>query len=81
MPAAVWLRREACSRQDVETFLDGMLRPLPELPTKVRDQRLAGFASGKPDHFGRHLSLLWDDPRRVPADALEPELDDFTTPF
>ncbi|WNG56513.1 hypothetical protein F0U59_18440 [Archangium gephyra] len=79
MPAAVWIRRGTCSRQDVETFLNGMLQPLSALPTKVREQRLAGLALGNPEHFGRHLSLLWDDPGRVPEDAIP--TDDFIPAF
>jgi hypothetical protein len=79
MPAAVWIRRAACQRQDVETFLDEMLRPLSALPAKVREQRLAGLELGSPEHFGRHLSLLWDDPGRVPEDAIP--TDDFIPAF
>ncbi|WNG37669.1 hypothetical protein F0U61_31265 [Archangium violaceum] len=69
MPLALWVRKSECAHGEVQTLFDGLLTNLTQLPSAVREARLEGFRSGQTGHLGRHLTLVWDDPNRLPTDA------------
>ncbi|MER5262751.1 hypothetical protein ABTZ99_11835 [Actinosynnema sp. NPDC002837] len=65
LPIALWHRAGRPTGRDV---LHQVLRgqPLVELPDVVHGQRDSSRRTARPDHPGRDLVLLWDDPTRVP---------------
>lgn len=69
-PVALWHRsseNRASRRTDLESVLRN--RGLLELPDVVLGQRVAArHPQARPDHSGRDLVLLWDDPDRIPAE-------------
>jgi hypothetical protein len=69
-PIAVWhraTRSPEARRQPLEQVLQG--KALHDLPDIVREKRIAArHPMAPPDHAGRDLVLLWDDPGRVPQD-------------
>jgi hypothetical protein len=74
IPIALWVRECAALGQDqVRGKLEHLLSRLLELPRQVRREREDGYcqAESNPSHLGNHLTLLWDDPNRLP-----PELQD-----
>jgi WD40 repeat protein len=70
-PTALFVRRAVADVDSARKLLDSFLASatLADLPDRVRDLRLAGAMSGDPDHIGHHLTLLWDDPTRLPPDS------------
>jgi hypothetical protein len=64
-PVMLWPRSRhdegVVEAQFAQLLATGSLSRLPEMTWKLR----AG-AAGSDDHFGRHLTLLWDDPERLP---------------
>jgi hypothetical protein len=69
-PVAVW-HRSSHLRQGQRGVLEEVLRSraLQKLPDVVLGQRSsAGHAEAPPDHAGRDLVLLWDNPYRIPID-------------
>jgi hypothetical protein len=79
MPIALWIRKSQCVGAEIRTYFEKLLEDLSRLPIQVREARLEGFRSGDEGHLGKHLTLLWDDPTRVPADARLGS--DFSAPF
>jgi hypothetical protein len=69
MPMALWVREPECGDEEIQTLFDGLMKDLSKLPGAVRDARREGFKSNKTGHLGNHLTLVWDDPNRLPADA------------
>ncbi|HYO71168.1 MAG TPA: effector-associated domain EAD1-containing protein [Archangium sp.] len=69
MPMALWARKPEGSGEEIQTFFDGLLKELSQLPGAVRQARWQGFSSDDAGHLGKHLTLVWDDPNRLPADA------------
>jgi hypothetical protein len=68
-PVALWHRVSAARktrRADLEKVL--RTRGLRDLPDVVFRQREAAHSDGAPDHPGRDLVLLWDNPDRVPEE-------------
>ncbi|NEO73342.1 hypothetical protein [Moorena sp. SIO3H5] len=65
IPVALWLRQNLslnCQEQ-----VDGLLCCcIHELPEAVKNKRLDAFQYPPDTHIGHHLSLLWEDPYRVP---------------
>jgi hypothetical protein len=73
LPVVVWHRTDcstAAFRQTVADLLaDG---GLAHLPTRARDLRLEALRldqESQDQHVGRHLAVLWDDPRRQPKSS------------
>lgn len=66
-PAIMW-RRE-CAPDEASTHLEQVFSstPLPLLPAKLLDVRREAAEQRSNDHFGHFLSLLWDDPERMPV--------------
>lgn len=70
IPIALWPRK--LTSDQYNQYKDFLLsenftldpRKLPELPIMVKKQRHE--AQGNADHHGCHLTLLWDDPDRLP---------------
>ena len=65
IPAALWLRQnlpELDCQSEIDQILDCCIHDLPE---SVKRKRLC--ADSETDtHIGHHLSLLWEDPYRLP---------------
>ncbi len=78
IPVALWCRESVCEVEShqrkkdeiMQVVKDGMLKEIPERVHKVRQK-----ASLEND-LGNHLTLLWDDPNRVPDKFKEPQFDD-----
>jgi hypothetical protein len=79
LPIALWVRKPGCAGAEVRTFLERLLKDLNTLPGQVRQARWNGFRSDDEGDFGNHLTLLWDDPTRLPEDARPGS--DFSAPF
>ncbi|MBG0568482.1 VMAP-C domain-containing protein [Actinoplanes aureus] len=67
VPVILWDQR---LRQPPDGVTDGLRRLIAEpplLPTQTRAIRVEAqrLAAEKPDHYGRTVALLWDDPNRV----------------
>lgn len=64
-PLALWLRENLslnCQEQ-----IDGLLGCcIHKLPETVKNKRLDAFPHPQDAHIGHHLSLLWEDPYRLP---------------
>jgi hypothetical protein len=70
VPVMLWCRDGRCATQFEADIPQQMYaRPLVELPALVLRLRQEAARHGvAADHLGRHLSLLWDDPDRIPPD-------------
>ncbi|MEC4815122.1 MAG: hypothetical protein SAK29_17875, partial [Scytonema sp. PMC 1069.18] len=65
IPVALWLRQnlpDLDCQAEIEQILDGCILKLPESIKKTRCQ----VTSNTDAHIGHHLSLLWEDPYRLP---------------
>jgi hypothetical protein len=69
MPMALWVRKPGCTSGKVQTLFHGLLKDLSQLPSAVRQARWEGFRSDEAEHLGKHLTLVWDAPCRLPTDA------------
>jgi hypothetical protein len=68
-PIVIWSRCEVTNLKNPQHFDALLEKPLQELSTCVKEQRLA---ADHEMHLGNHLVLLWDDPNRIPPNpALE----------
>ncbi|GMU05430.1 effector-associated domain EAD1-containing protein [Corallococcus caeni] len=70
MPIALWLREGAPLEAEVRAEFESLLEKIPELPKQIRAKRLEGFAQDE-RHLGNRLTLLWDDPERLPLELRE----------
>jgi hypothetical protein len=68
---ALWPRTTGSDPQLVRNAIEELLagRDLAELPSLVRQMRNDAALLGEEYHLGRDLTLLWDDPRRLPPDT------------
>ncbi|NET68741.1 MAG: hypothetical protein F6K63_31845 [Moorea sp. SIO1G6] len=66
IPVALWLRQNLSNNCQKE--VDGLLNCccVHELPEVVKNKRLDHFPTAPDTHIGQHLSLLWEDPKRLP---------------
>ena len=74
VPAVIWLR-EGPPAGDPCDELCCLVRghPLCQIPERIYEaRREAEENPGVPWHRGRHLTLLWDDPRRPPSPDADP---------
>ncbi|MBW4513044.1 MAG: hypothetical protein KME64_42180 [Scytonematopsis contorta HA4267-MV1] len=64
-PVALWLRYNlfASNNEQVNELLNCCISQLPET---VRKKRKEAFSKSNDEHIGHHLSLLWEDPNRLP---------------
>jgi hypothetical protein len=71
-PIALWSRKIDES-DDIQQELSALLSVaiLEELPERVRKKREEKWAAGEEHKAGYNLSLLWDDPNRIPVANLE----------
>ncbi len=69
VPIALWVREPRCVGAEVRTLFKSLLEELQRLPSGVLEARREGFRSEDEGHLGNHITLLWDDPNRLPADA------------
>lgn len=74
VPIALWPREQTNYPKELhELFLELVSHyPLSQLPALVKQQRQEAITSGKQQHQGYHLTLLWDDPNRLPPSAMTP---------
>jgi hypothetical protein len=64
IPVALWLR---CHLPECSQQVDGLLRCcIDQLTETVAKQRLEALPQPENSHIGHHLSLLWEDPYRLP---------------
>ena len=65
MPVVAWSRGCPAVAQELVALLAGC--PFADMPVRVRELR-GSAVDAHPDHAGRHVALLWDDPARTPPD-------------
>jgi hypothetical protein len=69
VPVMLWCRDgRFAARFEADIPRQMYARPLTDLPALVLRLRQEASRHGDPEHLGRHLSLLWDDPERIPPD-------------
>ena len=68
IPAALWLRSELSANCNEQ--VDELLRCyINQLDKNIKDKRLdASAIEDKDSHIGNHISLLWENPYRLPPD-------------
>lgn len=67
IPVALWLRQNLANNCDEK--MNGLLQCyIQELPETVKMKRLDAILEPPDTHIGHHLSLLWEDPDRLPPD-------------
>lgn len=67
IPLAIWLRQDLAKNCDEK--IDGLLQcGIHQLPENVKMKRLDAVLEPPDTHIGHHLSLLWEDPYRLPPD-------------
>jgi hypothetical protein len=74
LPVVLWMRPErACALPAARAEFARLLgdAPLARLPDRVWELRRQAVRSLDPDHWGRHLTLLWDDPAHRSPDFEE----------
>jgi hypothetical protein len=64
-PIALWLQKRLNSVQEFEDVLDCCLNRVLD---NVSEKRREAYDSGDEHHLGRYLSLVWENPHRVPPD-------------
>jgi hypothetical protein len=71
IPIALWPREHIKEPQKISNLFASILsqETLSALPRLVWEQRLEAGRSKDKDHPGHHLTLLWDDPNRLPPTA------------
>lgn len=79
IPIALWPRH--CVNH-LQASFDSLLSScnLSELPKLVWKQRLEAASKRDEHHLGHRLTLLWDDPDRLPPDV-QPETQRFKAPY
>jgi hypothetical protein len=70
-PIALWVRSNDDGEQ-LRSVLDSLLTQggLPQLPAAVLHLRQRAAIEPRASHPGHHLTLLWDDPNRIPPQVL-----------
>lgn len=67
IPIAIWLRQDLANNCDEK--MNGLLQCyIHELPENVKMKRLDAILEPPDTHIGHHLSLLWENPARLPPD-------------
>jgi len=69
IPLAIWVRCNLAHLNCAEELSQLLSCCISELPTTIQGKRAAAFASHphlRGLHIGSHLSLMWEDPDRVP---------------
>jgi len=70
-PMALWIRQETAKQWQCDLYHQEFCRcRLEELPERLRQQRSISWKQSQRKHTG-HLSLLWDDPNRIPLELQE----------
>ncbi len=65
IPVALWLRQNLTTNCDEK--MNGLLQCyIDQLPENVKMKRLDAVKEPPDTHIGHHLSLLWEDPYRLP---------------
>ena len=67
VPVILWDQREPQPGADTAGELRRITAEPADLPDRIRSLRVEAMrmADQQPDHFGRSVALLWDDPNRV----------------
>jgi len=66
IPVALWARRNLTGLNCCDEIDRVLACCLRELPAIVTDKRLDACGCDRDSHIGHHLSLLWENPDRVP---------------
>ncbi len=67
IPVALWLRQNQETNYD-EKLTELLQCCIEQLPETVRMKRLDAMQETSDTHIGHHLSLLWENPYRLPPD-------------
>jgi len=65
-PVALWLRESLSLNYQEQIDRLVVSCCMPELPEEVKNKRLTAFTCTENTHIGHHLSLLWENPYRLP---------------
>lgn len=78
IPIALWTRQPTNQINYVKERFASLLSgcKLSDLPDLVWHQRMEAFDTRDNQHLGQHLTLLWDDPYRLP-----PDIQNISRPF
>ena len=69
-PSALWPRRSGAPDWATQELPKYLQPATPDkIPAQIRAIRSRQDAYGDPDHLGNHLTLLWEDPERLPPHA------------
>lgn len=68
IPIALWLRKQLTDCSCTETLNDLLAQSLNSLPKHLTQHR-KNASCQEPDHLSHHLSLLWDDPQKIPPET------------
>jgi len=70
-PIAVWPRKIPAGGGIHPSIAElSAKQPVPDWRDEVLHYRATAFQERDPEHPGKHLTLLWDDPDRPPPEAL-----------
>jgi hypothetical protein len=69
IPIALWLQEGASLDESLLSDFERLLENVSDLPRLVRERRHQGFA--EESRLGKHLTLFWDDPERLPPEYRE----------
>lgn len=64
-PIALWLREALTCAPDVENLLDCALHTVAD---RVTERRREAYDNDDDSDLGKHLSLIWENPYRIPPD-------------
>ncbi|MEM8638829.1 MAG: trypsin-like peptidase domain-containing protein [Cyanobacteria bacterium P01_G01_bin.54] len=68
IPIALWLRKQFTDCSCTETLNELLAQSLNSLPKHLTQHR-QNAPHHEPDHLSHHLSLLWDDPQKIPPET------------
>jgi hypothetical protein len=68
VPIALWPRQINSAHELIQQLNELLSCPLEQLPQCLFKNRYDLWKDEKEQHTGYHLSLLWDDPDRIPPD-------------
>ncbi len=76
MPIALWLRQPPDNLEEIQREINKLLsgRVLKELPIVVKEERSKAISEPQGTHFGKWLTLLYDNPERLPPYAVQFEV-------
>ncbi|NEO87045.1 MAG: trypsin-like peptidase domain-containing protein [Spirulina sp. SIO3F2] len=68
IPIALWLRKALADCNAQDTLQSLLLKRLVDLPHHLNNERKQAPCHDS-EHLSHHLSLLWDDPKKIPPET------------